>query len=151
MIRRIEDYVDEGIQGVVFVRLLEQSTVEYLLSTGVGHVLLEVSDDGANEVAGRVGGLRYDLAQVVYQERNTGVPAHDLAEEPVHGPHDRIYQVGRLVEDVDKQGVEVERLESAVDDVYQVAQANHKFQFGINVGDRDVDLLNANLNYYTTS
>lgn len=69
----------------------------------------------------------------------------DGAEKPVHSTDHVVQDIGNIVEGIDEERVEIQRLKHAVDNIHEITKTNDELQFSFHVCDREVDFLDADL------
>jgi hypothetical protein len=66
--------------------------------------------------------------------------------ESVHCANNLAHQVRHVADQADEKRVEIQGVENAADDVYEVAKSHNKLKIDIDIGNGDVDLFHGNLN-----
>lgn len=112
---------------------------------GWERTLLIVTDNLRQTASGTADDVLDDVPEVVDQKVERGSALGDGAEQAVDGADDVANQARHVVDEADQEGVEVQRVEDALDDLDEMAQAHDELQVDVHVGDRDVDLLDRDL------
>ena len=69
----------------------------------------------------------------------------DGSEKAVNGSDDISNEISDVVDEAEKEGIEIQRVEDAFNDVDKMAKADDEFEVDINIGDCDIDFLDRDL------
>ena len=115
----VEHNVNKRVERRVGELLLRQAVAEVLGNSSLGHVLSEVTNDGADSA-----NFLDDVAQVVNEEVQRRAALGDGAKKTVHNTDDVANnitdQARDVVDGVNEQRVQVKRLEDTVDNINEV-------------------------------
>ena len=122
---------------------MRQPTRQTLALPRVRHIRQVITHNRVHQVPSSIGKLLHNVPQIIHNERERLATLRDRAEQAVDLAHDIVQQPRHAVHGVDEDGVEVQRGEDAVHDADQVAQPHDELEVDVDVGDGEIDLLDA--------
>ena len=118
--------------------------MEVLCRARESHVCQVITHDGTRRVSTGACHLLHNVAKVVNNEGECCPSLGNGTQQAVYCAHNRLQYTGHIVQGANQQGIKIERLEYAIDNIDEVTEAYNELELGLNVHNGKVDFLHGN-------